>query len=513
MDHYESDEESFSDELSPTDGYFQPRDSSQNIPVGEDRSSSAKTTEAAEERRQFVSTPLSQRRRIGGLQDFSETSPLLDAEPPPPAYTVAIAAGARASSSPGDEDAEAASGTNYGTTFTPFAIRREPQSMAALADKPEAFRFRESIFRDDFIAGRHSGNIRVVPGPSDQRNNVEVRLSFSTSDNYGVKQIRYAVTDSSLSLETPIFKKLWSSFLGEACVDVSVMISIAPGVELENFEINSYNSHLHLMSGIDAAILNTTDITLTRGSLLSDHFDSRRTIINVGSGSVTGVYALRDLLSITTGSGKIEVSVDPKNGSETYPAPAESVFQSRDGAIAVGFPTSNSLPFAEHKALGLWNSGEIPDRDFRTTVSASSGSVKGSFLHGSSTKLRSSSGSIEASVHPLHAGSDMTTIETESDSGHIALHVSEPFFEPNVPMRHLSSSHCTRSGSIKLQYPHAWEGKIHGASRSGKLSLEGKDVEIVELEDGKVLARKGYGQSELSFQSRSGSVHVRVGDR
>ncbi|KAK1033151.1 hypothetical protein LTR33_016753, partial [Friedmanniomyces endolithicus] len=63
----------------------------------------------------------------------------------------------------------------------------------------------------------------------------------------------------------------------------------------------------------------------------------------------------------------------------------------------------------------------------------------------------------------------------------------------------------------------AWEGAIEGATRSGGITLEGKDVKVYyDGETGaggrRVVARKGYADSRLDFQSQSGSVKVRVGD-
>ena len=401
-----------------------------------------------------------------------------------------------------------------GTPPTDCLYTARAQERTFTFAEPKAFSFQEFIDSDDLIPGGVSGILRIVSGTPNQRHNVEVRLSFRTSDHYTVKQIRYAVTDTSLSIKTPEIKETKMTGLGYPCLGVSATISIAPGVELENLRINTANFDLDLPSGVDASILNTTDITLVRGSLSSSHLDSRKTIIDVVSGSVKGVYTLRDLLSITTKSGLIDVSVDPKNASEIDPAPAESVFHSTAGAITVGFPTSQSPPNAANPGPipGLWHSGSVPDRDFRTHVTSTSGSIDGVFLHGSSTTLRSSSGAITASIHPLHASAEMTTISTESEYSRTAVQVSAPLFEPETPVRHLSSWHRSGSGSIQLQYPQTWEGKIRGVRGSGKVSLVGRGVEVIVDVGRKLLAMKGYGQSELGFQTSSGSVSLAVGD-
>ena len=376
--------------------------------------------------------------------------------------------------------------------------------------EPETFSFQEFIDNDDLISGGVDGTIHIQRGSATQQNNLEVRLSIRTSDHYVIKNIRYATTDTSLSINTPTLEQVESSGVGNPCLGVSALILIAPGVELGNLQIDTAHFDLHVLSGIDVSILNTTDITLIRGSLSSSHLDSRKTVVDVVSGSVKGVFALRDLLSITTKSGMIDVSVDPKNASGIYPAPAESIFRSSAGAITVGFPTSISA--VNERTPGIWYSGSVPDRDFRTRVTSNAGAINGIFLHGRSTKLQSNSGSITASIHPLHAGSETTTIGTESNVGRTAVHISAPLFEPETPLRHLLSSHSSTSGSIQLEYPQMWEGKIRGGTGSGIISLEGKDVDLILDMDRKVLARKGFGRSELGFRTGSGSVHVNVGD-
>ena len=382
--------------------------------------------------------------------------------------------------------------------YTPRALEK-----TFIFPDPETFSLHELINKGNLISGGVSGTIRVVRGEAYQQENIQVRLSFRANEDFAAEQIRYAVTDSSLSIEVPGLERNDRPFFREPCLGVGIIISIAPGVQLENFQIITDDFHVNLTSESDVAILNTTEIVLHRGgSLSSDHFDSRRTIVDAGNGAVKGSFALRDLLSITTLSGMIDVSVDPQNNSQAYPAPAESVFRSVDGAITVAFPSSDSLEAAS-----------VPDRDFRTTVESTSGAIRGSFLHGSSTKIQSSSGSIEASIQPLHADSDTSTIETKTESSRIGIRVSESLYEPQIPIRHLSSFHQSGSGSIKLEYPKVWEGKIRGTTGSGKAVLEGKDVQVLSKSNRKVLAMKGYGKSELGFQSSSGRVYARVGER
>ena len=127
MDNHESDAESFSEELSPTDGYFNPRNYSPDIVVEDPSYSSSKTSEVASESRETSAQPLlSRERRTIGLHAFSESSPLLDAGPPPPAYSAAIATPFSTSTNTNELHS-----TSYGGTaaISPFETQGTPQSM------------------------------------------------------------------------------------------------------------------------------------------------------------------------------------------------------------------------------------------------------------------------------------------------------------------------------------------------------------------------------------------------
>ncbi|KAI9699223.1 MAG: hypothetical protein M1820_007195 [Bogoriella megaspora] len=629
MDNRNEDAESFSDELSPTDGYFNPRHDLQDTYVMEGSSSSNdKADEAAQERQRHTdspstSSPRHPRRQLEPEEDFSETSPLLDYDRPPPAYSAAVINPYSALSNPQEEHQSAMAVADYGGT----AVRnthdtgRVPESMGGpldveegispnprwrgrhgyfrglckklfhliLAivgsilligiiatavkskssnendddhphgtfpsipslpkpepdrstrpsacpytsyfdhrhfsfDDPESFLLDERIDGEDLILGGVSGMIRLAPGSNTQKHNIEVEVSYATSDNWVIRKIDVATTETALIVRTPSLTREARSSFNNPCLDVVIDVSVAPGVELENLAINSANLGLHLRSGVDISVSNTTAIN-ARGSVAAAWFDSRKTIIHSGSGSVSGVYSLRDLLSITTESGSINVSVDPKNASDQYPRPAESIFNSAQGSITVKFPTADTTTRAKKSFLpetgGMWSFG-VPDRDYRTTVTTKTGSIHGSFLHGSATKLITTSGSITASVYPLHASSEMSGLGTVTRSGTTRLHVHDPLLESGVPVRHLYSSHDSGSGSLHLQFPSVWEGTIKGVAESGSIHVVGKGVEVIE--EGRrdvgfigpfahrILAKKGHGQSEIGFSSGSGSVSVKIRD-
>ena len=148
MDSYESDggsfsfsdasvsDESFSDELSPTDGYFNPRDSSHDTEHQASSSNDTKADEANQTLSETVAFSLLGLGRRTGSYSFSENSPLLDTRPPPPAYSAAIASPYRAPSNQTNDHASAGPSTDYGSTARsrPFDTRRAPESMAELVE-------------------------------------------------------------------------------------------------------------------------------------------------------------------------------------------------------------------------------------------------------------------------------------------------------------------------------------------------------------------------------------------
>lgn len=143
------------------------------------------------------------------------------------------------------------------------------------------------------------------------------------------------------------------------------------------------------------------------GGLHAHTFISRKTRIDLGSGSTSGTYALRDLLSIKT-----------------------------------------------------------------TTINAGTGSVSGTFIHGSSTDLKPTSGSITADITPYEADTSSSTLRTFTKSGMMAMNLRSPYRNRGTVISSLTNSHKSNSGSIKLTYPQAREGRIEGGTNSRSLRSE-----------------------------------------
>ncbi|KAK5139723.1 hypothetical protein LTR04_003371, partial [Oleoguttula sp. CCFEE 6159] len=375
-------------------------------------------------------------------------------------------------------------------------------------DNPEDFKILEHVEYTSHIRGGIWGMIRITPGQADQKARIQVNMSVTTTEPYLSSQLEYAKSDSTLRITTPFERRslgFGSGFgfsANRPCMDIFATVSVAPGVELRNFDISTANLRVRIDAGLDLTITNRTAISGTASDISCEVYDSRETVIDVISGSVSGTYALRDLLSIRTTSGSISVNVDPREVDSHRPAPAVFHASSSSGGIDARFPVS----------------GSIPDRDYRVAVAALSGPVRGAYLHGRSTTLTSASGSIEVDVVPYHADAYPSTLHTESTAGRTELALRRAYSDPATAIGRLHSVHKAASGGVQLSYPQQWTGRIEAHSMSGAIRLRGKDVEIVgrsEVEGmvvGRVVARKGRGHGLLEVETMSGSVDATVGD-
>ena len=289
---------------------------------------------------------------------------------------------------------------------------------------------------------------------------------------------------------------------------MDVIISIRPDVDIADLEIATEHLNLHVDSslfdkGNHFSVRNSTEFTTIQGNVSVAYWSSRDTTIDVVSGSISGTYALRDVLSIKTRSGSINVDVKPRAVDELAPAPADFVAATTSGSIVARFPIFGSV-------------ADIPEREYRTRTETNSGAISGTYILGSVSTFKTTSGSITADVLPYSADSYSSSLRTQTRSGHTNVNVLSPFVTGDRALSRLRSSHKSLSSGLTLKYPQEWEGLIAGGTLSGSLTVQGKDVRVLDLKKGpvgtKIRARKGYGQSRLDFSATSGSVDLIVGD-
>jgi len=372
-------------------------------------------------------------------------------------------------------------------------------------ENPSEFHFLQmTSARSDREAGynvRTLGEVRIRPAIDHMESNIRVDLELHVSDRSLVSLTKIQSSEGTLTVNTP----LRVSGLNQPCLSIVATIWITPGLALENMEIDTQNLGIQFYPLLDYRIRDSTYISSVAGFVHMtppvSNLYSRKTIIRTMSSSINGAFPLYDLLSLHTLSGSIRVDVDPQEAAKAAPAPASFIASSASGSIEAYYPIDRDV-------------SKIPDRDYRVAVKTASGSIRGDYLHGSSTSLRSLSGSTEATLAPYGQIAQATNILTDTQSSSTRLTVLSSLNSPDTPMRNLYSSHKSTSGSLGLHFPSTWEGEIEGETMSGSLRVAWEGVRIIK--DGRdwngawrrLLAVKGDGQGKIKFKGISGSMRL-----
>ncbi|PVH96220.1 hypothetical protein DM02DRAFT_599577 [Periconia macrospinosa] len=373
---------------------------------------------------------------------------------------------------------------------------------------PSTLSIIESVHQLDGPYKRVSGWIHVAAAPADQApGTIQAKLSYAVSKTVDVASVKYAYTANSLTIGDPTFPDGFDGIQkkGKACLGLSVTLYVAQGATIENLKIQSTHLGMQAHNGVNFAVTNTTAISLTTGTLDSVSFNSRETHLRTISGSISGKYALFDLINIETKSGSVNVNIEPKEAVEGSSPSAVFAASSLSGTIRADFMRKR-----------------IPARDYKVNISATVGSVEGTFIHGSTTSLHTIEGQINADLLPYHpTGADeSSTLTTSTTDGLTMVRLRSPYRNDPasaVPtMKKLVSNHKTISGAIDLTYPQQWEGNLEGQSFNGTVHLQGRDLELTKQEElegfNRVEAKKGEGSSTLVFGSVSGGCEVKVGN-
>lgn len=369
---------------------------------------------------------------------------------------------------------------------------------------PKKFSFtqmsQELLGHSDQISNlvRTTGSIEIRNTDKSSGSYVHVDLDIRGSDRRltSSEALGIAKTDSSLVVKTP--KELPSAVTTDGasdapCLYVSAIITLSSGARLENLGIKSETIPVVFHPGLDYAESRVVDTKM--------HFDStstysRETIIDVGSTSVTGSYPLYDLLSIHTSSGSINVDIVPKNASRQNVKPAVLRLSSYSGSIRASTSTLS-----------------VPDRDYQTSISTSSGSIDARILHGLRTSLRSLNGRITADLYPYGHNDSKTDVEVHDTSGRMDITVHSSLSHPTAPLRKLYGYYRGVSGSLTLFYPAQWQGTVEGTILSGSVDLDWQGLKVVQ--DGRqghvsrvIKAVRGEGEGKLEFHETSGRLQL-----
>jgi hypothetical protein len=365
---------------------------------------------------------------------------------------------------------------------------------------PSEVNIQEALHQLDGPYKRILGWIHITEAPADQAaGTVQARMSYAVSPSVDVDSIQYTSTPNSLILGDPsVPKGLKGVPAGTACLGVSIVLYMAPGTTVETLNIEATHLGMQIHSGVDFSVTNTTSISLTTGTLDAVSLNSRETRLKTTSGSISGKYALADLLLINTTSGSVNIDVEPRAATDANPSPAVFKASTHSGSMRIDFERKH-----------------IPEREYEVYLNTTVGSVGGSFIHGSKTEINSIAGSVSADIIPSKSGTYASTLDTRTHSGQMNITLRAPYRAKGTPMLGLASTHQSVSGGMGLRYPKEWQGNINGTSLSGELHLQGKELELLSKNDepGKnhVEAKKGNGGSSMLFDTVSGQCDVTIG--
>jgi hypothetical protein len=358
----------------------------------------------------------------------------------------------------------------------------------------------EAVHQLDGSYKRVAGWIHVARAPPEQAaGTIQVKMSYAVSSSVDVNSLAYASTETGITIGDPSFPDGFDGVRpGSACLGMSIVIYMAPGATLSTFKVATTHMGMQIHPGANFTVTDTTSISTTTGTLDAGAFSSRQTYLSTISGSVSGKYALSDLLSVKTKSGSVNIDIEPQAATTGSTNPAVFTVDSLSGSIRTDFKRKH-----------------IPDRDYKTYINTTVGSVDGTFIHGSRTEFHSVAGLVTADLLPFKSGDYQSEIYTSTHSGQTTLILRTPYKAKNVALSGLVSTHKTSSGGLDVTYPPEWTGVIDGTSMSGALHLQGKDLELLGENDepGKnhVDAKKGEGASSLSFDTVSGGCEIKIG--
>ena len=340
--------------------------------------------------------------------------------------------------------------------------------------------------------------------PSDIKISVELNINASQPQLFeqemlGVREDRWALTiltRRDIERDGFVFKEDQTP-----CMLIFATIWISPGTTIETLGIYSDDLAIMFEPGLNYWTTRSTEISAQSAHFSINGADppnelvmsSRETVINVDSASITGSYSLYDLLSIHTSSGSMDVQINSQAADKQNVKPAMLKLTSNSGSIRAQIPTT-----------------DVTDRDYRTEISTSDGSVDVTLVHGSRTFIRSINGQVNANLYPYGHNDSRTDIETHCNSAAQTIVLHPSLSHPDDPLKKLYGFYHADSGSLNLHYPAQWQGTVTGTIASGSLNVDWKGLKVIK--DGtkgwmnkRFEAVRGDGEGTLVFSESTGS--------
>ncbi|MCJ1478262.1 hypothetical protein MMC13_006939 [Lambiella insularis] len=361
---------------------------------------------------------------------------------------------------------------------------------------------------------RVSGEINIRKSTEHLEKNIRADIEVHYSDRALMGDFVFKDGTKNLQIYTPFDVSSAPGISYRPCVHLMVDLWIHPEESFDTVEIASENLKvvLHESLTLDAnKFIVTTQsgaVTFPSGntSLTHTKVESRTITIKTSSGSVHGTYPLYDILQIHTISGSVTIEIEPKDALKSDIKPAKLDLQSVSGTIHVNTPL---LSVSDLAIL----SSSVPDRDYQTVMSSSSGGLHAKLIHGSTLTMRSSSGSVTATLSPYGDPTHDSHHDIKAGSGSMEITVLSSLSDPGKALKNFYSTYYCGSGSMRVHFPGEWEGTVSGKVLSGSLNVNWPGMRTTTTGDKygrsgwKVFKGvKGNGKSTLGFEGVSGSV-------
>lgn len=338
---------------------------------------------------------------------------------------------------------------------------------------------------------------------------IRLRIAYAATQTVHVGKSKYMRNNDSIAFELPDLENSQQYGSKKSCLGVFIGLEISPGLELDNFRLNTLNLDLVVVDGLfsQPGAVEDWHLMVKQESVLATKFgksevaywSSPRTIVESGEGNIRGIFAMRDLLDFKTEDGNISALVIPELEDPDRSASAEFSAVSFSGTIDVDFPIIEE---------------DLPQRDYRIRLETVSSPILGSYVAGTSFSANTTSGDILLDLLPFHTDKQPGTIFTDSGSGKTSLKFALAYAEDSWPDTLSEHKSISTNGSIEVIYPPQWEGVVDARTRSGQISIQGKGLEIIDEQDDLLLkhvtARKGERSNHVELKSDRADIDFRT---
>lgn len=209
------------------------------------------------------------------------------------------------------------------------------------------------------------------------------------------------------------------------------------------------------------------------------------------SAAIHGTYPLYDLLDLSTDSGAIHATIEPKPGNKT----AVVRIRSKTGAIHVRFAKS-AFNHCGNEAKGECG----VERVYKTQIHSVTGQVRADVWHGGAggeTVASTTTGALHLRIVPI--ADQVSRISTSTVTGLSKISLDNPM--QGKALKNLTALHkSTSTGMLDVRYPSEWEGRLHAwCEGTGSVNVHGEGLNL-----------QGGQRDVYAWRGRDASSHGKV---